>query len=272
MTNFLNRLLRGGQAREPDEPSSNRRRLSFDAEPAAIYAIGDVHGRLDLLLELQARILEDGAKVAGDKWIVTLGDHIDRGPESAAVLDRLMEPPPEGWRSFSLLGNHELEMQKFVARPRASSGWLEFGGVETLISYGMPSMQVFDENLKRDRWRQLVDTWIPPEHLAWLDDLPVLIETPGYLFVHAGIVPGLPLAQQHDLDLVGFRDDFTEDFGELGKVVVHGHQVRRTPLVTASRIGIDTGAYATGILTAVRLMPGRPPLLLATGASTRRRS
>jgi serine/threonine protein phosphatase 1 len=260
MTSFLNRLLRGGQTSE--SAAKPRPRLFTDADAAAIYAIGDIHGRLDLLRALEAQILADGDAVEGEKWIVTLGDHIDRGPQSSGVVDHLAAALPAGWRRFALCGNHEMEMQRFLARPSSASGWLDFGGTETLISYGMPSPQVLDRSLRRDRWRQLIDYWIPPEHVAWLEALPTLIETPSYIFVHAGLQPDRLIDDQHDLDLVGYRDDYARDFAEFGKTVVHGHQVRRTPLLSPSRIGVDTGAYATGILTAVRLVAGQPPALM----------
>jgi serine/threonine protein phosphatase 1 len=153
-------------------------------------------------------------------------------------------------------------MLRFLSRPSSSSGWLDFGGVETLVSYGLPRAQVLDRGLRRERWRQLIEYWIPPEHVAWLEALPTIIETPRYVFVHAGLVPDRALADQHDLDLVGYRDNFVHDFGEFGKTVVHGHQVRRAPLITPTRIAIDTGAYATGQLTAVKLTAGRPPSVM----------
>jgi serine/threonine protein phosphatase 1 len=262
MTNFLNRLFRGGQKTDGEDSGASRRRIAATSEPAAIYAIGDIHGRLDLLQAMEQQVLADGAGIAGEKWIVTLGDHIDRGPQSAGVIDHLAASLPAGWRRFSLCGNHELEMLGFIARPSSAAGWLEFGGEQTLLSYGMPSAQVLERNLRRDRWRQLIDYWIPAEHIAWLENLPILIETPRYLFVHAGLVPERRLADQDDLDLVGYRDDFVHDFAEFGKTVVHGHQVRRTPLMTPTRIGLDTGAYATGLLTAVKLVTGEPPVLL----------
>lgn len=262
MANILTRLLRGGLGSSPEAPDIVHARFSAPAEPAAIYAIGDIHGRLDLLLAIEEKILADGAGVVGQKWIVTLGDHIDRGPQSAGVLDHLAASLPYGWRRMSICGNHELEMLGFVAHPSSTAGWLDFGGEQTLTSYGLPATQLYERGMRRDRWRQLIDYWIPSEHLDWLSSLPILIETPHYLFVHAGLVPNRPLADQHDLDLVGYRDDFAADFADFGKTVVHGHQVRRAPLITATRIGLDTGAYATGVLSAVRLIPGEEPRLI----------
>ncbi|HET8726658.1 MAG TPA: metallophosphoesterase, partial [Alphaproteobacteria bacterium] len=266
MIGFFRRLLRGGKAADERPVVQVHPRLSFAAEPAAIYAIGDIHGRLDLLRDVEQRILADGAAIPGEKWLVTLGDHIDRGPHSSGVLDHLAVELPAGWRRFCLCGNHELEMLDFLARPASTSPWLGFGGIETLLSYGVPSSQVFAGRTSRERWRQLLDCWVPPAHIEQLAQLPLLLETPHFVLVHAGIVPGRSLAAQRDLDLVSYRDDFASDFAGFGKTVVHGHQVRSSALLIPTRIALDTGAYATGVLTAARLAAGQPPTLItATG-------
>lgn len=248
-------------------PANSPQRLAVEADPAAIYAIGDVHGCLDHLLALEESIVADAANIAGERWIVMLGDVVDRGERSAQVLDHLLGPPPAGLRRFSLMGNHEVMMLDFIRRPSPASAWLEFGGRETLLSYGVPLEALMYGRFGAREARQIVDTYIPGDHIEFLEELPVLLETPSTLLVHAGIRPGVSIAQQADADLVGFRDNFEATYAEYGKVVVHGHTIREEPLVTSNRIAIDTGAYFTGRLTAIRLVPGEQPVLLSSGSS-----
>lgn len=249
-------------------PPSSLRRLAVDADPAAIYAIGDVHGCLDHLLALEESIVADATNIAGERWIVMLGDVVDRGERSAQVLDHLLSPPPAGLRRFCLMGNHEAMMLDFIRRPSPASAWLEFGGRETLLSYGVPLESLMYGRFGAREARQLVDVYVPGDHIEFLEQLPVLLETPSTLLVHAGIRPGIAIAQQADADLIGFRDNFEASYADCGKVVVHGHTIREEPLVTANRIAIDTGAYFTGRLTAVRLVPGEQPVLLSSGPSS----
>ena len=248
-------------------PGSALQRLAVDAEPAAIYAIGDVHGCLDLLLALEAIIVADAAEIEGERWIVMLGDVVDRGERSAQVLDHMLEPAPGELRRFSLMGNHEAMMLDFLRRPSPNSAWLEFGGRETLLSYGVPLEALMHSRFGAREARQIVDLYIPGDHIEWLEELPVMIETPSTVLVHAGIQPGIGLSEQADLDLFGYRDNFEASYEDLGRTVVHGHTIREEPLVSANRIAIDTGAYFTGRLTAVRIVPDQPPVLFSSGSS-----
>ena len=243
---------------------STRRRLSASEWPAAVYAIGDVHGCHRQLAALERMVVADGAELPGEKWIVTLGDHIDRGPDSRAVLDHLLAPPPEGFRRFSLLGNHEQMMLDFLADPEEHAYWLDQGGIETLASYGVDVLRPYATDRVLDAFLADLAAAIPPAHLEWIAGLPVLLELPGWLFVHAGVRPGVPVAQQTDEDLVWIREPFLSGPGLRGCRVVHGHTPGRMPVVTESRIGIDTHCFVTGRLTALRVTPDGVTRLLST--------
>jgi serine/threonine protein phosphatase 1 len=246
--------------RSPARPAANR--LTVTEAPEAIYAIGDIHGCLDLLVELEAQIAADAADARAERWLVTLGDVVDRGPASAQVIDHLRRPAPAGLRRINLMGNHEAMMLDFLHRPRAGSMWLENGGTETLASYGVPMDKLM--RLDNRSAQQIVDSYIPSEHFDYLAALPVLLDTPAALFVHAGLRPGTGVAQQSDEDLLWFRDEFRSDFAEFGRPVVHGHTMREAPLVTPFRIAIDTAAVVSGHLTAVRIDGVEPPRLFST--------
>ena len=238
-----------------------RQRLRFDTWPAAVFAIGDVHGRVDLLRDLENQIVARGQDIDGEKWIVILGDLVDRGSDSAAVLDLVMSTPPEGYRRICLAGNHETMMCQFLASPSGRSDWLGFGGLETLASYGIATDRIIDANKRL--LQELVQSHIPEEHIRFLEDLPGWVELPGTLLVHAGIRPGVPLAQQQDEDLFWIRSPFLET-EDLGVRVIHGHTPVAEPEIKASRINIDTGAFATSRLTAAHLTPSGIEILTAS--------
>jgi serine/threonine protein phosphatase 1 len=224
----------------------SRARLVFSSWPAAVYAIGDVHGCLPQLLALERQILADGEQIAGEKWIIPLGDYVDRGPDSAGVIEHLLQPLPEGWRRFPLVGNHELMMLGFLADPAEYDYWLPEGGVATLRSYGVAVPQ----GIAVDRVRPDV----PLAHLEFIEGLAISLSLPGWYFVHAGIRPGIPLANQRDDDLTWIRWPFLDAAIHPGFRVVHGHTPSREQVVTPARIGIDTQCYATGTLTALRVL------------------
>lgn len=225
-----------------------RQRLSAAARPALIYAIGDVHGCLDELLRLEQHIVADAAGTAGEKWIVMLGDYVDRGPASAQVIDHLLAPPPPGFRRFTLAGNHEQMLLEFLAAPRQSAGWLDFGGLETLRSYGIEPL-----NQPPAALATALAARLPSAHLDWLHQLPASLEVPGFVFVHAGLRPGVPLDAQDERDMLWIRNEFLDAPASGGPVVVHGHSPEAEPVHNAARIGIDTAAFATGRLTSARI-------------------
>lgn len=232
-----------------------RTRLSFSAWPAVVYAIGDVHGCRDQLLALEALIAADAAAVTGEKWVITLGDYIDRGPASAGVIGHLMAPQDNGLKRFSLYGNHEKLLLDFLDNPPANVDWLRWGGLHTLKSYGL-TVDFADPDVKplRTYAAELAEA-LPPAHRTWLETLPVCLSLPGFLFVHAGIRPNIRLEHQTDDDLVWIRAPFLEAKLPAGLRVVHGHTPGPEPVVTPSRIDVDTMCYSTGVLTAVRITP-----------------
>ena len=257
---MIDRIARGVRR----EPTPRRERLVFSDDPPVIYAIGDVHGSLELLTAVEEQIARDEPGHAGEKLIVMLGDYVDRGPKSAQVLDHLLTSPGPGLRRLCLAGNHEDAMLAFMRDPAANADWLGFGGIETLNSYGISLSSLDKSRLTRPRLPNLLASHIPPEHVTFLAGLPVLIETPSYIFTHAGLRAGVSVADQQDQDLMWGGGDISEAFEGFGKTVVHGHIQQTEALVTRSRIALDTGAYATGRLTAVRLASGQPPKILAS--------
>jgi serine/threonine protein phosphatase 1 len=238
--------------------------INAPEHPAAIYAIGDIHGCRDLLLQLETQIGEDAAALEGEAWLVTLGDVVDRGPASAQVIDHVRRAAPGSLKRVNLMGNHEAMMLDFLERPRAGSMWLENGGLETLASYGVPHDRL--QRLTHRSAEQLVASYVPSEHFDHLRNLPVLIETPRAIFVHAGLRPGVSVAEQRLDDLIWYRDEFRADYAEFGKPVVHGHTMRETPLVSPFRIAIDTAAVEGGPLTAVRIDRDGAVKLLSTAS------
>jgi serine/threonine protein phosphatase 1 len=220
-----------------------------------IYAIGDVHGRADqlgALLDLIRQDADTGAR-PDDIQIILLGDYIDRGRDSAAVVELLSSLTLPNMQITCLRGNHEQVLLELISKPRpkALQKWLTFGGLETLASYGLPSTLLYSDDI--DAIMAALETAIPDAHLDFLASLPVQRHIGDYFFVHAGVRPKRPVAGQDEQDLMWIREPFLSSDDNFGAVVVHGHSISRTVESKANRIGIDTGAYATGILTAVVL-------------------
>ncbi|MDR3470129.1 MAG: metallophosphoesterase [Devosia sp.] len=246
--------------------SEQRPRLKFDRWPAAVYAIGDVHGCLDQLLKLEAEIVADGAAIEGEKWLVTLGDYVDRGVASPAVLDHVMSPPPPTFRRFALIGNHEQLMLDFLDNPAAHLDWLEWGGVQTAEAYGMPADPRQSWRRAPQRYGEQLRTKVPERHLELLRGLPTCLWLPRFFFVHAGIRPGVTLENQDDEDLIWIRTPFlrAEFSGEV--TVVHGHTPVDAVEFVRGRVDIDTGCFFSGVLTALRVLPdGSMKILQARG-------
>ena len=235
-----------------------------------IYAIGDVHGRLDLLLRLQALVAADAARRRATRRIlVRLGDYIDRGPDSQRVLDHLVAPPPPGFETVDLRGNHEQLLLDFAADAGRGTRWLANGGLATLASYGLP-VPVTDARPDHRSLLRLQDgllSVLPRAHRDFLRGLPVWHRIGDYVFVHAGIRPGTPLAAQDEADLLWIREPFLSGNDDPGFVVVHGHSISTIPQIRRNRIGIDTGAYATGVLTALAIEGDRLDLIQTSPAT-----
>ena len=218
-----------------------------------VYAIGDVHGRIDLVKMLINMILDDCADYKGVVTVVFLGDYIDRGPHSREVIEYLMEPLPAPLNAVCLLGNHEEKLAEFITTGRHGPGWLTYGGLETLRSYGIPGPTGVFTPERIESVRESLLKEFPTEHLEWMRNLPSCFESGDYYFVHAGIYPPRPLGEQTLRAKLWIREEFLDWDKPLEKIIVHGHTISEDVEVRIHRIGIDTGAYATECLTAIAL-------------------
>lgn len=211
-----------------------------------VYAIGDIHGCLGQLLALHEMIAADlAARPIEAPVLLHIGDYVDRGPDTAGVIERLRHGPPiAGVPTINLKGNHEQTMIEALAGERAAgTDWLFHGGKPALESYGI------DPDGPRDVWRAA----IPDSHQAFLNQLTLMHLEDGYVFAHAGIRPGVPLEEQTQDDLLRIRQPFLFTDQDLGVIVVHGHTPTSAPAIRRNRIGIDTGAVFGGKLTCLVL-------------------
>jgi serine/threonine protein phosphatase 1 len=219
-----------------------------------IYAIGDIHGRLDLLQGLIAAIDEEqSAAVAARPTLVFLGDYIDRGSESRAVIDWLMEQPLPRFERVHLLGNHEDSLLRFLTDITVGPNWLHYGGVETLASYGLKAARGEDDTKRLEALQQRLEGALPESHKTFMEGLQHYCTAGEYLFVHAGIRPGVAITEQSLEDLLWIRDAFLTSADDHGHVVVHGHTISYEAEVHDNRIGIDTGAFMSNTLTCLVL-------------------
>jgi serine/threonine protein phosphatase 1 len=218
-----------------------------------IYAIGDVHGRADLLDVLLNRIEEDRAGHSAPV-LIFLGDYIDRGADSRAVVERLLALKREQIFDVRFLkGNHEKAMLDFMRQSSLGPAWLSFGGAETLFSYGVraPLPGGTPEDMRRAA--EALRVALPRDHFEFYKELELFVRYGDYLFVHAGLKPGKPLELQIEDDMLTIREPFMRSSRKWPFVVVHGHTPEPNVHIDSRRIGVDTGAYATGRLSAVRL-------------------
>ena len=232
-----------------------------------LYAIGDVHGRLDLLSALHGKI---GAEIARDRpadWrIIHVGDYIDRGPCSRGVLDFLIGKSSADERNIALAGNHDLGLLWFLAKPRANTLFTRHGGFQTALSYGVTADFSSNEAARDTACR--LDAAIPESHTRFLTGLARSVSFGDFFFCHAGIRPGLALDRQDPEDLIWIRDDFLGWAGLHPKVIVHGHTPVAAPDLRPNHVNIDTGAYSSGILSALVIEGRLTRILQETGGST----
>jgi serine/threonine protein phosphatase 1 len=217
-----------------------------------IYAVGDVHGRADLLADVFARIDADQrAYPVGRAIEIFLGDYVDRGPASREVIERLIARAAAR-ETVCLRGNHEAFMLDFIGNPAVLPEWQRYGGLSTLISYGLRPAMSADEGQRAALAKAFGQT-LPRAHLSFLRGLKPTFTCGDFFFVHAGVRPGVALAKQQESDLLWIREDFLLHEEPFEKVVVHGHTPVAEPDVRDNRINIDTGAYATNRLTCLVL-------------------
>ncbi len=226
-----------------------------------IYAIGDIHGRYDLLRQLLEQIEHHSRALPPTRslYVIFIGDLVDRGPQSAEVLAMLYDLQMKTDHVIVLLGNHEEAMlQALDGDMDALRGWLAVGGKQTLKSFGIVPLSK-DEDPRA--YLQRARAAVPREWLAWLRRLPLSVQSGDYYFVHAGIRPGVPLNKQTRDDMLWIREDFLNDTRDHGAVVVHGHSIARQTDILPNRICIDTGAYRTGMLSAIYLEGNKQEVL-----------
>jgi len=243
--------------KRPPEPSTGGRQ---------IYAIGDVHGRADLLRDLLETVRADADARRGDQppLIIFLGDYVDRGADSAGVVEQILELKRDArFQVRALKGNHEQALLRFLDEATFGPVWAQHGGVATLQSYGVEPPE---NTLDPDAWepaRARLEALVPSSHRLFYCGLELAIVLGDFAFVHAGVRPGVPLERQSETDLLWIRGEFLRAPGPFGKIIVHGHTPRREVQITKHRMGIDTGAYYSGILTALRLDGSEPFVLQA---------
>jgi serine/threonine protein phosphatase 1 len=222
-----------------------------------IYAIGDIHGRNDLLRNLLRQIeADDSKREPADTHIIFLGDLMDRGPDSAGVIETAMALQATGKKVRFLMGNHEEVFVRACRKndPKTTRFFLRIGGEATVLSYPITRAEYI--TLDMEQLSERLASLVPQEHLDFIESFEDQIVIGDYAFVHAGIRPGVPLSEQKPSDLRWIREDFVDQRGDLEKVVVYGHTIYDDVEERGSRIGIDTGAYASDRLTALALEGG----------------
>ena len=225
-------------------------------EGQLVYAIGDIHGRADLLLSLMEKLVIDSESSDGihKKTMIFLGDYIDRGTDTKKTIDIMLNDLPDEFEIIPLKGNHEEMMLEAMKQKEALPTWIHNGGQATLHSYGIDP----DNYMMRDDATLLLGTLLaakmPADHKTFFSNLEITKQIGDYFFVHAGVNPDLPLSNQRERDLLWIRRRFLQYSGKFEKVIVHGHTPAEEPEVLPFRIGIDTGAWTTGRLTALKLV------------------
>ena len=221
-----------------------------------VYAVGDVHGYTNVLRALIGELRDDLMRSAPAEppLLVFLGDYVDRGPDSRGVIDMILDLEADGpFEVVCLKGNHEDALRRFLREADFGPNWIVNWGETTLRSYGVTVPAEGREAEEAPRVQAELAAALPAAHRDFLRRCVMSLTVGDYLFVHAGVRPGVPLSEQHDRDLMWIRYDFLESDEDFGKVIVHGHTPTDRPALRANRIGIDTGVYYSGVLTAVRL-------------------
>ncbi|MDO9106954.1 MAG: metallophosphoesterase family protein [Methylovulum sp.] len=250
MKKLINRLFKKTIAPKPWLPPDTR-----------VYCIGDIHGRYDLLSALIEKIKQDAADFSGQFVMVYLGDFIDRGLFSRDVIDFILGDVQADIDYIYLRGNHEQTLLDFLQEDSVGRSWFTYGGQATLSSYGVAVAKI---PTKREDFLEIQSQLrnnLPETHYRFLAGTRVSYTLGSYFFVHAGINPHYSLARQNPEDMLWIRDEFTAFKKPFEKIIVHGHTVTDEPELLPNRIGIDTGAYATGVLTCLVLQSGQQRLI-----------
>jgi serine/threonine protein phosphatase 1 len=235
-------------------------------EDTVVYAVGDIHGCAHLLDKLHEQILRDAENVRCERRVVIyLGDYVDRGPDSRGVVSRLLDGPLDGFETHFLMGNHEEFLLDFLEDVEAGPGWLFNGGHATLMSYGVDLGSGLElDRTSLEKIQQEFLERLPAAHLDFYRELEFSCVEGDYFFVHAGVRPGVDLQNQSDEDMLWIRDEFLNADDDFGKIVVHGHTITWEPEFRHNRIGIDTGAFTSGVLTALALEGHEQEIVTAT--------
>jgi serine/threonine protein phosphatase 1 len=244
-------LLQRFMRRQDDET-----RRAFAPPDKVLYVVGDIHGRADLLHALLRKIAIDAARHEADlpREVIFLGDYIDRGPDSRQAVDLVLSTIAEKrfWDVTVLKGNHEEAMLRFMRDASYWPIWSQYGARETVLSYGVTPPRMTSDSDAWEEVRERLRDAVPPDHWDFFSRLELSAERGDYLCVHAGVRPNVPLDRQTEQDLLWIRDDFLAREHVFEKVIVHGHTPGQ-PFSGPHRIALDTGAYVTGILTAIKL-------------------
>lgn len=234
--------------------------------------MGDIHGRLDLFTPLLRDITHDARATQPTERpvLVLLGDYVDRGAASAGVINKIIMLMREAAFEVRVLkGNHEEALLHFLDEPSFGPAWMDHGGGPTLASYGVAPPAERDDQIGWTRTRDAFALALPGAHRFLFDRLELMATVGDYAFVHAGVRPGVALDAQEPKDLLWIRGEFMQASGPFEKVIVHGHTPQEEPQLTRHRLSVDTGAYATGVLTAVRLDEMGPLIMQARAAKSR---
>lgn len=252
-------------ARETQTEAQLQNRVTQAPDGLCLYAVGDIHGRMDLLTRLVELIEADAASLPPEvkPQIIFLGDYIDRGLQSRDVIEFFASGALDRFDPVFLLGNHEEALLRFLQEASFGTQWTRYGGGETLYSYGFAppntraSLNSHEEMAKvREAWNRLWTDFrerLPESHLSFLQSLKAYHVAGDYLFVHAGLRPGLSLEEQSQRDMLWIREEFLDDGAPFDHMIVHGHTPEDAIYRDDRRIGLDTGAFLTGRLSAARL-------------------
>lgn len=247
-------------------PVSDGHRITRTPPDTIVWAIGDIHGCSDLLRALTDAVLDDVAACQPKETVlVFLGDYVDRGPDSKGVLDLLSDLSRRTDTQVHFLrGNHEERMEAFLSQPQLGPGWCEYGGRECLGSFGIVPPGASDGPELWEEASRSLNAALDENHRAVLASLKASVALGDFFFAHAGAEPGVPLGEQDPEALMWIRGRFLNDRNAFEKMIVHGHTPEPEVHVDNRRVGIDTGAYATGVLTALRLADSRKDVVQTT--------